>query len=186
MTVQNPTNVADIAVPVEMVKLEHLKTKAGEPVWVRCEALDETIITDIARALPGELPAGEKSRNTDPERNIREVLRMAPALIEAGTVLVGPDGAEIRPAFYFTAEAHRRSPLSLPGHPLRVADKIALCEAIMRLGGYVGGAAGAGFHAQEHVGREGGAGTVEAGEVRVDGAAPPVPRESAEALEGRG
>lgn len=159
------TNIADVLLPVEVVTLTHLRTRAGEPVRVRCEALDELVVAEAFKRLGGERPP-EVATAVDPTdvEAATEVLRqlnvVAPALIEAGTSLEGPDGLEVRPAFYFGAA--RPHPLAIPGRLLRQEDRVNLCAAIMRLGGYLGGAAGAGFHGGDGGGGDAGVGVVAA------------------------
>ena len=157
--VKHPTNVSDIALPVELVALEHLKTKDGAPVTVRCEGLSELVLAEAFGALPGAKPRGlDDEGEPDPLEQMRALNSYAPALIEAGTSLIGPDGAEVRPAFYFGERPH---PLSIPGRLLREGDKVLLLSAIMRLGGY-GGAAGAEVFPVERIGTDDGVGVVAA------------------------
>lgn len=157
----HPTQVGDIALPVALVALEHLKTKGGAPVVVRCEGLSELVLAEAFGALPGGRPRGvDVEGEADPLEQMRALNSYAPALIEAGTSLIGPDGAEVRPAFYFGERPH---PLSIPGRLLREGDKVLLLSAIMRLGGY-GGAADAELFLGERVGIDDGVGVVEAGE----------------------
>jgi hypothetical protein len=169
------TNIADVVLPVEVVTLAHLRTRAGEPVRVRCEALDELVVADAFKRLGGERPP-EVAALVDPTdleaatETLRQLNVVAPALIEAGTSLDGPDGSEVRPAFYFGDR--RPHPLSIPGRLLRQEDRVNLCATIMRLGGYMGGAAGATFHGGERGGRDGGVGVVAAGPLERDAAVP--------------
>lgn len=188
------TNAADVALPIEYVPLEHLKTSAGEPVIVRCEAVSEMVLAEIWQALPGGRPPDvrvDSEGNSDPLDQMRSLNSYAPRLIEAGCVLEGPEGSEVRPAFFFEdqaplpadflpghygAEAMQelfdriiasrramRNPLSIPGRLLRESDKILLVAALMRCGGY-GGAAGAEVFPQERGGSGDGGGVMEAGE----------------------
>jgi hypothetical protein len=159
------TCISDIVLPVEVVSLTHLRTRSGAPVRVRCEGLDEVVISEIFKALGGDhVPGVPTGASEDPETaldQLRQLNIVAPALIEAGTALQDASGADVRPAFYFGPV--RPHPLSIPGRLLRQEDRVALCSTIMRLGGYLGGAAGAGFHGGDGGGSGDGVGVVEAG-----------------------
>jgi hypothetical protein len=78
-------------------------------------------------------------------------------LIEAGTMLVGPDGEEIRPAFYFDDNGPRH-PLSLPGRYLKARDVMLLGVTLFKLTGYAGGVAAASFPDGEREGATDGVG----------------------------
>lgn len=169
MSNNEPTTVGDIALPIALVSLEHLKTKDGAPVVVRCEGLSELVLAEAFGALPGGRPRSVEVDGegvADPLEQMRALNAYAPRLIESGTSLIGPDGAEVRPAFFFGERPH---PLSIPGRLLREGDKVLLLSAIMRLGGY-GGAAEAELFPGERVGIGDGVGVVAAGES--NGAAP--------------
>lgn len=168
---ESVTNADDIALPVEVVTLKHLRTRADEPVRVRCEAVDEVVVAGVMRGLPGLRPksvgddAPVEASEEAAFESVRELNALAPALLEAGTVLVLGDGSEVRPAFYFD-DAKPRHPKSIPGRLLRIEDKSLMVEAILRVGGYLPGgqADEASFHGVERGGAGGGVGTVPAGE----------------------
>jgi len=162
------TNIDDIAIPVELVTLKHLKTKGNQPVRVRCEAVDEVVIAAVMRGLPGMRPksveeATHPQSDEEAFESVSELNALAPALLEAGTALLGPGGRWVRPAFYFD-ETKPRDAFSIPGRLLRVEDKSLMVEAILRVGGYLpGGQADEGaFHGGERVGNGDGVGVVPA------------------------
>lgn len=157
------TNAGDIALPVELVTLTRLKTRDGSPVVVRCEMLPEESIAEVFKALPGSRVEGVGDDvEVDALEELRRLGVVAPALLEQGTSLDGPDG-RVRPAFYAGEKAPH--PLSIPMRYLHVEDKVALCAAIMRLGGYLpGGTPTDGtFHGDDGGGAGDGAGVVAAG-----------------------
>ena len=173
-----PTRAADVVLPVEVVTLVHLKSRNGEPVRVRCEAVDEVVITTLLDALPGGRPPTLASGDDSPEatrENLRLFNQHGPPLIEVATVLDDGNGGEVRPAFWFDPNKPRHAQ-SLPGRILRLEDRVLLAQSILRLSGYLGGAAGADFHGTNGEGVGGGVGTVAAGEgngdetLRPDGA----------------
>jgi hypothetical protein len=174
MSEQNSvTNVDDVAVPVSVVELEHLKTKTGEKVRVRCEQPDELVLQRIFLALPGARPvASDDDAAISDQEKIERVARYAPVLIESATVLESPDG-EVRPAFYFGAV--KPHPKSIPGRVLRLSDLVKLAEEVSRLSGYLGGEAeAASFPDGERAGVDDSPGTGPAGdEVRPDAVASP-------------
>lgn len=165
-----PATVADeVALPVEVVALKHLKTRSGKPVRVRCEAVDEVVIARVMQALPGLRPPGLEEPVPQDEATafatVEHLNSLAPALLEVGTALMSPSGEWVRPAFYFD-ETKPRHPWSLPGRLLRVEDKSLMVEAILRIGGYLPGgqADEGGFHGGKRSGDAGGVGTLPAGE----------------------
>lgn len=163
------TNVQDVVLPTVVVELRHLRTRAGEPVRVRCEAVDELVIVDTMRGLPGlkvksvDDGMGTPTDSDSAMEHVRELARLAPALIEAGTSLAGADG-DVRPAFTFGSSG--LDPRAIPGRMLRVEDKVALVDAILRCSGYLpGGPADAGaFPDGGRGGADDGLGAVSAGE----------------------
>lgn len=167
------TDVADIDLPVEVVTLAHLRTRSGDPVRVRVEGLDELVVAEAFKRLPGDSPPVAGGADlADPERAseaLRQLNVVAPALIEAACGLESAEG-EVRPAFYFGPV--RPHPRSIPGRLLRQEDRVLLCATIMRLGGYMGGAAGATFHGGERSRGDGGVGVVAAGAGERDAAVP--------------
>lgn len=165
-----PSLVTDIDLPVKIVELEKLLTKDGGPVRVQCESIPELKLSEILKGLPGDSPPPVKKDDApqDPEQILRALDRFGPQLIEAGTSLTGPAGTEIRPAFWFTTPR----PGSIPGRLLHEGDKALLVTTIMRMGGYLGGAAGASFHGGQRGGTDGGLGAVAPGAGNGDPAAP--------------
>jgi len=133
--VQKATLVTEIAVPVANVELKHLKTTDGKAVVVRCEKPGQIALLRAFRVLPG---AVSEDRKIDPEamtaeQKVEYIGENGQPLIEAGTVLLGPDG-EVRPAFYFGPK--QPHPLSIPGHVLHIEDLVALVTCITDLSGY--------------------------------------------------
>lgn len=163
------TNVGDVMLPTSVVELKHLRTRTGQPVRVRCEAVDELVVVETMRTLPGlKVKSVDDGMGTPIDSDsafeqVRELARLAPALIEAGTSLAGADG-DVRPAFTFGSGTG--DPRALPGKMLRVEDKVALVEAILRCSGYLpGGPADAGSFPDAGRGGAGdGVGAVSAGE----------------------
>lgn len=157
------TRVDDIELPVRIVELSSLKTKAGEPVRVQCERMDELAIASIVRSWPGSAvvqPDGMAAVRTA-EDELAEINRFAEPLIGCATVLVGPDGEEVRPAFYYG-----KKPLgsrAINGKLLRQQDVVHLITTILQLCGY-GGAADAQFPDGVGGGRSDGVAVVEVGE----------------------
>lgn len=132
------TNASDIALPYEDVEIS-LKTRSGEPVIVRCEFIDELRILPIMKAWAGESPAVVEDYLTDEEK-VALLVSKAKPMVEAGTMLLGDNGQEVRPAFYFSDDAKKHE-LSIPGRYLKVADLMKLTAALFRLSGYTGGVA---------------------------------------------
>jgi hypothetical protein len=139
-----PTVVGQIVVPpdYEMVALGQLKTVDGAAVVVRCDRLDELVVSELTNAFPG---AAQPEVQRDVEQETKNMLEVAPKLIEAGTSLIDEDGNEVRPAFYFGVTPVVPHPKSVPGSALRIPDRLLLCNAIMRLCGFGGDAEGS-FH----------------------------------------
>lgn len=137
-----PTPVEQVALPIEDVELRRLRTKAGKPVVVRCEFVDEETILRVTEGLPGASPEiGIVSAEERAERRVESVRRLlayARPIIEAGTVLQKEDGTEVRPAFFFEADPGNGA---LPGRFLSASDRSLLFVTIMRLSGYAGGPA---------------------------------------------
>lgn len=159
------TNAFDIELPVTIVELEHLKTKTGERVRVRCEAVDEL---DAAKAygMPGQHGANPDGSSSSLDV-INIVDKVAPVLIHGATVLADADGNHtIRPAFHFDEE-HRVNG-SIPARYLRMSDKMALITAILHNSGLGGAASEASFLSRDREGLPLGVGVVE--DVPSDGA----------------
>lgn len=164
-SMEGPSIASDIALPVEVVTLKHLRTRDGLPVRVRCEGVDELAITEVMQRLPGGVvPSVNADAPVDPAEAVRTLDAYGCPLIERATALVGADGSEVRPAFYFDSSTPH-DPRSLPGRFLRVEDRTALVTCILKLCGYVGEDSldGAGFHGADGGGAGDGMGAVEAG-----------------------
>ena len=145
MNEDQPTAVNDVALPVEIVTLKHLKTKSGEAVRVRCEALSELVLADILKSLPGARPEQTENVADDPMEAVRVMNTYAPPLIEKATSFVNSGGTEVRPAFWFTVSTGD----ALPGRMLREEDKLLLVTTILRLGGYLADASEGAFPVQD-------------------------------------
>jgi hypothetical protein len=143
------TVVTDVVVPLEFVTLKHLRTQSGEAVTVGCHQVPEVAMARILMALPGtrpkklgELDADERAEQVadDPEEALRlasQAMQVAPEVIERGTFLLRADGTRIHPAFTWKEPAGE----SIPGMYLRDEDLMLMLEAILRIGGYIGGEA---------------------------------------------
>lgn len=134
------TGAGEIELPVEDVVLtgKALRRKGGAPLVVRCEFIEEDVLLRAVESTPGHAPTmgvPEKKSLIDTTRGL---LKYAPGLITAGCVLVDENGVEQRPAFHFGADPHDGS---LPGRFLSTPEKLVLLMTILRLSGYVGGAA---------------------------------------------
>jgi hypothetical protein len=134
-----PSALTDILIPIEIVELEYIRTKDGKPARIQCESVDELSIARTVEALPGLGPKlSEEQKAALANSSLERYEAKAPALIEAGTALLGPDGQLIRPAFWFTADPKNGA---IPGRFLRQMDRLRLVKAILRCGCYLGGAA---------------------------------------------
>jgi hypothetical protein len=154
-----PTRLSKVVLPIEYVTLTKLKDDEGNGVIVGCGAIAESRIVALTRAVPGAAPAtvGEDARAADDpavlEAVALEMLRYAPPIITEGCFLLGEEGEEVRPAFWFDQPI----PGALPGRYLSDGDKVALLSALLRVGGYLGGAAeAAAFPGGERAGDGGG------------------------------
>jgi len=162
------TLASTVRIPIEMVQLEHLKTDSGDPVAVRCEAINEISVLRALRALPGASPpsagAIDESDLDDEARLLWKAERTAllmergTALIEAGAFLEGPDG---RPVQAFYAKDPPPHPFAIPIRMLRSDDILLLVDTIARLSGFIGGEAEAETFRTERSGTGDGLGDVE-------------------------
>lgn len=146
---EKPTAVGAIALPVEYVKLKHMKQINGEPVVVGCGSVDEVKVVEVMGILPGAHPKPSvldeqpepSASSDDPKSMLSEfehIRRIGPGLIEAGTWFDDGKGGHVRPAFYWGDKP--RHPLSIDGHLLRTEELVELTTAIMRVSGYLEGA----------------------------------------------
>lgn len=131
------TAAGAIALPVEMVELQHLKTKDGSPVVVRVERIDELRSALIMQRLPGGIPqvGPADGGEGDTQAGIQRALHFSP-FVEACALLTGEDGRLVQ-AFYFGDEPPH--PLCIPGRLLRVQDFVLLLTAALRQNGYLWG-----------------------------------------------
>jgi len=149
------TRATDVAVPVVVVELLHMRTTSGEPVRVLCGGADELVLHK-AVGLPGGRPPTleDDAGPRDAEADVEHLKRVAVPLLEAGTAFSDGNGGEVRPAFYW--DPAKRVPGSIPGRLLRVEDLERLVTGVLRAGGYVetpGGESAAGaFHGGERGG----------------------------------
>lgn len=134
------TQVEDVLLPVEFVTLtgKGLKTKGGEPIVVRVEFVDEGTLIEATEALPGYQPQIGPKQKVDQVAVSKQIVKLAPQLIAASCVLVRADGSEVRPAFYFGDDPKNGA---LPGRFLSYGDKLRLVLTLLRICGFVGGAA---------------------------------------------
>jgi hypothetical protein len=160
------TIATDVVLPFEDVELS-LRTKDGSPVVVRCEFIDELRSAEIMRRWAGDVPPTADMNEMSDEESVALIAQRGRPLIEAGTMLLGPNGEEVRPAFYFGDGP--RHPLSLPGRYLKMADLVLLSLTLFRLTGYAGGVPEASFPDGERGRATDGVGTGPDGEeVRTD------------------
>jgi hypothetical protein len=158
------TAAGEVVLPVERVELtgRALRRADGTPLVVACEYLDEDRLLSIIEAAPGHTPVLGIPEQTDSAATARALLQYAPGLITASCVLVGPDGAEQRPAFHFGPDPKDGS---LPGRFLSAAEKVRLIVVILQVCGFVGGPADSlKFPDGVGAGRTSGVGHVDAGE----------------------
>lgn len=134
------TRLEDVALATEVVTLEHLKTKTGEPVKVLCEPINEFTLVRIL-GMPGSPAMSEAERSAAMEahfksfdNNPEKMQELIFPVLEAGAALMTNDGP-YRPAF------SDKTLGSIPFRFLKVADAMALFTAILRVSGYAGGAA---------------------------------------------
>jgi hypothetical protein len=162
---------SEIALPVRLVELKDLKTKAGDPVRVLCERRDELFVQEQF-ALPGERGSLDEPAAPDtPEskrENAKKLLDRSPVLIHSATVLIGADGREVRPAFHCD-EAHA-VPGSFPWRLMSLGDKLRVITAILDESGF-GGAADSKFSGEDAEGTTHGVGALEVREGDGDPAA---------------
>ena len=151
---QRPTLATDIEAAPEsiLVTLSDLKTRDGAAVRVLCLPLSKVECTRILEALPGERPKGQKPDPAAQRLYNADVLdRCGGPLVEAGTALLVVAGELVRPAFYCGPTAPH--PNALPWRTLTMADASELMETILKLSGFLGGAAEAArFHARNGAG----------------------------------
>ena len=140
MSRERASDPTEVVAPVEIVELEHLRTRDNEPFAVECTRIDELLYLKHL-GLPGasmsveELKAKLTDSTLDSLDQIRAVL---PPIVEAGTALIGADGRRIAPAFSWDPA---KCPPALPGHYLSVTDLSTLAAVILRLSGFASGAA---------------------------------------------
>ena len=147
------TRAADVALPVEVVELKHLRTLDGGPVRVLCGGCDELVIQAVVKVLPGAFPKGLESDEDDAGTGVdlshaERLKAIAVPLLEAGTAFSDGNGGEVRPAFYWNPE--KRVAGSINGRMLRIEDLDRLVVAVLRAGRYVaapgGGPESGDFH----------------------------------------
>lgn len=131
-----PTDASEIALPVEVVELKHLRTNDGGPVFVRCEAVDELVAMET-QGLPGERPPIEQKELTPDQKRARakKNFEEAAALVHNGTSFLNGDDV-VRPAFHCD-DAHA-VPGSVAWRHLSVEDKVRVINGITRVSGYGG------------------------------------------------
>ena len=133
-----PSALADVALPVRMVRLKHLKSATGEPIVVQCERLEPLRIFEIVEALPGwKGDVVGSTSDADAREQMRKFRPLGERLIEAGCALLDSYGRPQRRAFSFSDDAGT----SVPGRFLDTDDFMLLANTILELGGYAGGAA---------------------------------------------
>jgi hypothetical protein len=164
------TGAGEVALPVEDVELSGkvLRSASGGPLVVRCEFVNEELILALTEASPGHAPEVGIVEKKSTVETAKALMKYAPGILEAGCSLIGPDGSEQRPAFHFGAAPKNGS---LPGRFLTMAEKLRLFLTILRLSGYIGGAADSvRFPGDKRTRGADGEGTVDAGEGNGDAA----------------
>jgi len=132
------TFAEDVALPREYVTLQHLRARDGTPVTVICEAVSEVASLKALGGLPGgrasqaELEAWIEARKAAPADDLSEAIERWGRILEQGTSLPLRSGGEIHPAFY----VDRPVAGAIPVRMLKVADILALGQAVLRLSGY--------------------------------------------------
>lgn len=165
MEQNTPSRISDIAQPILLVELKRLRNNDGTPVRVQCEAINElAALGDIGLPIgvsPQQKKAMQDELRTRALKDTSFLMQRQHVVIEAGTMLLGPNGEEIRPAFWFTEQ----KPGALPGRWLSAVDTSLMFRTIMELSGYIGGPAEqAEFPASDEVGSGDGVAPVDAGE----------------------
>lgn len=149
-TERRPTVASEIALPPALpehllVELADLKTKDGGPVYVGCDRPDPLHVLE-RYGLPGTDPKDADANSPAARmRRVSFVLNGCADLVHRYTSLGLADGTTLRPAFHCD-EAHAVSH-SIPWDRVTLNDKLAVVNALLRLGGF-GGAAAAEFPAQ--------------------------------------
>lgn len=146
-----PTMASEIEPPVRrksaLVELRDLRTKQGEPVFVRCDRPDPQVVLEHF-ALPGAYPKDRNAASSPVKERVGNVMRMiesAPALVHRCTAFAGADGADVIPAFHCD-DAHA-VPGSQPWDELSIGDQLLVLNTFMDLSGFGGAADGAEFPA---------------------------------------
>lgn len=134
--------ITEVVQPFEDVELS-FKLGDGSPAVVRCEFIPELEVAAIMQRWAGEAPPGPEVEGLTDSDKFKMLAERGRPLIERGTMMFGPDGSEVRPAFYF--DDGPRHPLSIPGRYLKARDVMKLTLTLFRLTGYAGGVASAGF-----------------------------------------
>lgn len=122
-----------------------IQTKDLAPYPVRCLRPERDEMAVIIGALPGERPATLKDKSAPENGDEDQLMRWAPPMIEKWVAVQAEDGSWVCPAFSFADEP---APGLIPGRELTYVDLRDLTLTLMRLGGYVGGAASASFSRQ--------------------------------------
>lgn len=153
----------EVALPVTVVELVHMKLTDGSPVRVRCEAVDEMVMLELF-GLPGASPpaAGDEDATsaTDSTVEVKALMAMAPPLVHDATVLLLGD-REVRPAFH--CDDSHATPGSIPWRMVQIADKQKVVVGILQNSG-ARGAAEASFSGGDGKGSGDGLGTDPPGE----------------------
>jgi hypothetical protein len=142
--------VGDIALPVDVLELKHLKTKDKQPVRVQVESVDQLTLMRLV-GPPGSRPEESRDGDKSPEEQLQAIGTLheyGRKLIEMATCFVMETGEEVRPAFWFDPNTPRH-PLSIPGRLLHFEDVTDTIIAILRVSGYLGGAAEETFRGDE-------------------------------------
>ena len=157
------TLVTEAAKRSTLIRLSDWLDASGQPLGVLCTEIDREAAACITNVLPGERPQlgiSEDADSATQASHARRILEWGLDLVELGTELAGPDGARVRPAFYFDDDAPRHE-LSLDGRKLSEADLLRMSIEILRCSGYLGGAAEAAFLRRQRGRARDGRGAVE-------------------------
>lgn len=158
------TAASAVLIPSEIVTLDYLKTKGGDPVRVRCEAINEITILESLKALPGQRPPRPGQDDvpidelTSKAEQVALILERGTPMILAGSFLLDDEGKAVA-AFY--ASEPPPHPNCIPVRMLRSDDLFKLVESIARLSGFLGGEAEANTFRGERDGDGASVGVVE-------------------------
>jgi hypothetical protein len=140
MSRERASDPTEVVAPVEIVELQDLTTKDGEPVAVECTRVDELLYLEHL-GLPGASMSIEELKSKlggASLSSLGQIRAALPPIVEAGTAFVAKDGRRIAPAFSWNPG---KCPPAVPGHYLSTVDLSTLAAVILRLSRFASGAA---------------------------------------------